>query len=282
MARPRVSALVTSFNEVDQIEECLASLLWADDVLLVDSFSTDGTVELVRQKFPTVRVEQRKYLGSAAQKNWGIDNAAHDWVLIADADERVTPELRDEVLRVLENPRHWAYAIFRRNFILGKEVKYSGLQRDRVTRLLHRKHARYPNRRVHTDLAFEGELGILKHKFLHNYVRSFDHMSEKMTRYGVWGGTQLFLNGRRSKPMEIFIHCFARFFRDYFINLGLLDGARGLITVGLHVWYTFWKYSKLWEFSELERLGKPVPLVEVETNQEHWKMPWEEVGDETA
>jgi glycosyltransferase involved in cell wall biosynthesis len=275
MSRPKISAIVTSFNEVDQIEECIASLLWADEVLLVDSFSTDGTVELVRSKFPQVIVEQRTYYGSAAQKNYGIDRVSNDWILIADSDERVPPELRDEIFRVLENPKYWAYAIYRRNFILGKEVRYSGLQRDRVTRLLHRKHARYPNRRVHTDLAVDGDIGKLKQKFLHNYVRSLDHMSEKMTRYGVWGGTQLFLNGQRSKPAEIFTHAFARFIRDYFGNLGILDGARGLIVVGLHVWYTFWKYSKLWEYTELERLGRPVPLVEIEPEAERWVMPWE-------
>ena len=275
MPRPKISAIVTSFNEVDQIEECIASLLWADEVLLVDSFSTDGTVELVREKFPQVVIEQRTYYGSAAQKNYGIDRVSNDWILIADSDERVTTELRDEILRVLEKPKFWAYAIYRRNFILGKEVRFSGLQRDSVTRLFHRQHARYPNRRVHTDLAVDGDTGRLKYKFLHNYVRTLDHMSEKMTRYGVWGGTQLFLNGQRSKPSEIFTHAFARFFRDYFINLGILDGARGLIVVGLHVWYTFWKYSKLWEYTQLEKMGKPVPLVEVEPEAERWVMPWE-------
>ena len=275
MPRPKISAIVTSFNEVDQIEECLASLLWADEVLLVDSYSTDGTVELVREKFPTVIVEQRKYYGSAAQKNYGIDRVSNDWVLISDSDERVTPELRDEILQTLENPKVWAYAIYRRNFILGKEVKYSGLQRDRVTRFFHRQHARYPNRRVHTDLAVDGPIAELKGKFLHNYVRSLDHMSEKMTRYGVWGGTQLFLNGRRSKPFEIFSHSFVRFVRDYFLNLGILDGARGLVVCGIHVYYTFWKYSKLWEYTTLEKMGKPVPLVELEPEEERWIMPWE-------
>lgn len=275
MARPKISAIVTSYNEVDQIEECIQSLLWADEVLLIDSFSSDGTVELVREKFPTVRIEQRTYYGSASQKNVGIDHVTNDWVIIADSDERVTPELRDEILRTIENPKYWAYAIYRRNFILGKEVKYSGLQRDSVRRLFHKAHARYPNRRVHTDLAVDGEVGRLKYKFLHNYVRSLDHMSEKMTRYGVWGGTQLFLNGQRSKKIEIFSHAFMRFLRDYFVNLGILDGARGMIVVGVHVWYTFWKYAKLWEFTELERLGKPVPLVDVEPEAERWVMPWE-------
>jgi glycosyltransferase involved in cell wall biosynthesis len=275
MLRQPLTVLVTSFNEADQIEGCIDSVRWADEVYLVDSFSKDPTVELVKTKYPAVRIEQREYLGAAAQKNWAIDRAANDWILVVDSDERVTEELRDEILRTLEKPNAWAYSIGRRNFIFGREVRFSGLQRDRVTRLFHRGHARYPNRRVHTDLAFEGPSKRLRGKFLHNYVRSFDHMIEKMTRYGVWSATQMFLNGRRYRTGDILGHCTGRFLRDYFINLGLLDGARGLITVGMHVYYTFWKYSKLWEFTELERQGKSIPLAKTDQEDERWVMPWE-------
>jgi glycosyltransferase involved in cell wall biosynthesis len=269
------SAVVTSYNEIDQIGECLESLLWADEVLLVDSYSTDGTIEYVRKHFPTVRIEQREYFGSAAQKNFGIDNVRNDWVLIADADERVTPALRDEIRQVLREPKLWAYSIGRRNFIMGQEVRYSGLQRDAVRRLFHRKHARYPNRRVHTDLAVDGAVGHLRGKFLHNYIRSFDHMIEKMTRYGVWGGAQLFLEGRKTSTFQIFGHSFGRFARDYIFNLGFLDGTQGLIAVGMHTFYVFWKYSKLWEFTQLKKAGRPVPLPALEPEPERWAMPWE-------
>src|SRR5437868_4580243 len=111
MSATKVSALVTSYNEIDQIEECIASLLWADEILLMDSFSTDGTVELVREKFPQVTIAQRKYLGAAAQKNFAMDTLSNDWVLVVDSDERVTPELRDEIRRTLEAPKVWAYTI---------------------------------------------------------------------------------------------------------------------------------------------------------------------------
>jgi glycosyltransferase involved in cell wall biosynthesis len=274
--RQRLTVLVTSLNEVDQIEECIASVLWADEIYLVDSFSTDGTPELVKQKFSAVRVEQHKYLGAAAQKNWAIDRASNDWILVVDSDERVTSELRDEILRTLASPRRWAYAIYRQNFIFGEEVRYSGLQRDRVTRLFHRKHARYPNKRVHADLVFQGESGTLREKFVHNYVRSYDHMVEKMTRYGVWSATQMFISGRRSYGPDIVLHPLGRFLRDFILNFGFLDGSRGLTVIGLHVYYTFWKYAKLWEFTELERLGLPVPLAEVDREEDRWKMPWEE------
>jgi glycosyltransferase involved in cell wall biosynthesis len=276
MPRPAVTAIVHTLNEIENIEECLRSVEWADEIYLVDSFSTDGTVEFVRQRFPRVRIEQREYLGAASQKNYAIDRSAHDWIFVIDADERITPELRKELLQTLEGPLdRWAYSVGRRNFMYGKELKYSGLQRDRVTRLFHRSHARYPNKRVHADLLVDGETGHLRQKMLHFYIRSFDHMIAKMTRYANWGAAQMFIEGKRTGVWGIFSHPFGKFVRDYLLNGGFLDGARGLISVGMHVYYTFWKYAKLWELTQLKRLGKPVPLPELDRDEERWELPWE-------
>lgn len=276
MSRPPVSAVIHTLNEAEQIEACVRTVEWADEIYLVDDHSTDETLEIVRRQFPRVRIEQRTSLGSAAQKNYAMDRAAHDWILVVDADERVPPELRDEILRTLENgPLHWAYSIGRRNFILGDELRFSGLQRDRVIRLFHRKHARYPNKRVHADLLVDGALGRLEQRYLHYYVRSLDHMSEKMTRYGVWAAAQMFVDGKRTSMGGLALHTTARFLRDYFINLGILDGTRGLLAVGMHSWYTFWKYAKLWEFSQRERRGLPLDLPATDTEHERWLLPWE-------
>ena len=275
MPRVPVTAIIHTLDEIDYIEDCIRSVEWADEIYLVDSFSTDGTVELVRQKFPRVRIEQRQYLGAASQKNYAIDRAAHDWIVVIDADERVTPKLRDQILRTLEGPLdRWAYSVGRRNFILGKEVRYSGLQRDRVTRLFHRLHARYPNKRVHADLLVDGEAGRLSGKMDHLYVRSFDHMIAKMTRYGNWAAAQMFIDGRTAGAFDVISHPLGKFFRDYFLNLGILDGARGAISVGMHVYYTFWKYAKLWELTQLKRMGKPVPLPKLDEGEGRWELPW--------
>jgi glycosyltransferase involved in cell wall biosynthesis len=280
MARVPVSAIITTFNEMDFIEDCIRSVEWVDEIFLIDSFSTDGTVELIRRKFPRVRLEQREYLGAASQKNYAIDRAGHDWIFYIDADERVTPGLRDELLRTLEGPLDfWAWSVGRLNFMLGQEVKYSGLQRDRVTRLFHRKHARYPNRRVHADLLVDGATGRLDHKLDHLYIRSFDHMIAKMTRYASWGAAQMFIDGKTTSAFGIFSHTIAKFFRDFIVNLGFLDGARGLISVGMHTYYTFWKYAKLWELTQLKRLRKPVPLPRLDEDQKRWEMPWEKRGE---
>jgi glycosyltransferase involved in cell wall biosynthesis len=275
MPRPPVTVIIHTLNEIENIEDCVRSVEWADEVYLVDSFSTDATVDLVREKFPRIRIEQREYLGAASQKNYAIDLAAHDWIFVLDADERVTPELRDEILRTLEGKLdHWAYSVGRRNFMLGKEVKYSGLQRDRVTRLFHRRHARYPNKRVHADLLVDGPAFDLRHKMLHFYIRSFDHMIAKMTRYANWGAAQMYLDGKTTTLWGIFAHPSGRFLRDYVFNLGFLDGTRGLISVGMHTYYTFWKYAKLWELGQLRGLGKPVPLPSLDEEEGRWELPW--------
>lgn len=270
-----VSVIIHTLNEIENIDEVLQSVAWAEEIYLVDSFSTDGTVDHVRTRYPHVRIEQRQYLGAASQKNYAIDRAAHDWIFVIDADERVTPELREEILRTMSGPLdHWAYSVGRRNFMMGKEVKYSGLQRDRVTRLFHRGHARYPNKRVHADLIVDGPTFDLRHKMLHYYIRTFDHMIAKMTRYANWGAAQMFIDGKRTGVWGIFSHPLAKFFRDYVVNLGFLDGARGLVSVGMHVYYTFWKYAKLWEFRQLERMGKPVPLPPLDEEGGRWELPW--------
>ncbi len=141
---------------------------------------------------------------------------------------RVTPKLRDEILRTLEGPLHlWAYSVGRLNFMLGKPVRFSGLQRDRVTRLFHKGHARYPNKRVHADLLVDGATGRLNAKMDHFYIRTFDHMISKMTRYANWGAAQMYIDGKTTNILGIIGHPTAKFVRDFLINLGFLDGTRG-------------------------------------------------------
>jgi glycosyltransferase involved in cell wall biosynthesis len=278
--RVPLSVLIHTFNEIENIEDCIRSVEWADEIYLLDSFSTDGTVERVRERFPRVRIEQREYLGAASQKNYAIDRAQHDWIFVIDADERVPPKLRQEILRTLEGPLEvWAWSVGRLNYMLGKPVRYSGLQRDRVTRLFHRGHARYPNKRVHADLLVDGQTRRLEAKMDHYYIRSFDHMIAKMTRYANWGAAQMFIDGKRTNLFGILGHPVGKFVRDYVLNLGFLDGTRGLISVGMHAYYTFWKYAKLWELTQLQRLGRPVPLPKLDLGEGRWELPWVKGGE---
>ncbi len=275
MSSTPISVLIHTFNEEDQIAECLRSVAWADEIFLLDGLSTDSTLEIVRREFPRVRIESRKSLGSAAQKNFGMDRTKNDWVLAIDADERATPQLAEEIRKTLEDPQRWAYSIGRRNFVLGEEVRFSGLQHDRVTRLFHRGHARYPNRRVHADLAVDGTVGALRNRFDHLYVRSLGHMVAKMTRYGFWAAAQLWVDGRRAGMPEILLRPIGRFLREYILQQGIRDGIRGLVVVGLHTFYVFWKYARLWEIGWRERNGLPLELPEMESDPEIWRRPWQ-------
>ncbi|MFQ5768518.1 MAG: glycosyltransferase family 2 protein, partial [Acidobacteriota bacterium] len=153
--RVPLSVLVTSFNEEKNIAACLRSVAWAGEILLVDSFSTDGTVALASPLADRILVH--RYESPARQKNWGIQKTSHPWILILDADERASPELAREIEDLLASgPEKSAYWIHRRNTFLGREIRHGGWERDRVIRFFSRHHARYPDVRVHEEMEVEG------------------------------------------------------------------------------------------------------------------------------
>src|SRR5262245_36883108 len=173
---PGLSAIVPTFNEEPNISDCLASLDFADEILVVDSFSTDRTVELARAR-PGVRVLQHAYEGNGPQCNWAMERAAHEWILIVDADERVPKELASEIRGLLRSgPPASLYRLRRTNLFLGKPIRGSGWGRDRLVRLVKRGAARYPERRVHADIeAGPADAPLLSTPLVHDTVRSFDH-----------------------------------------------------------------------------------------------------------
>ena len=271
-----ISVLVTTFNESEYIEECLRSVEWADEIFLIDSFSTDGTVDLVKEKFPDVRIETRKYYGAAAQKNYGIDHATHDWILVIDADERVTLELKEEIAGLLNGePEFWGYNINRENLVLGKRVGWGNFKRDQVIRFFHKYHARYPNLRVHADMTVDGPVGKLKGKLTHHYVRSFHHMAARMDRYAYWSASQKFVDGKRCGLRRVALDPICRFLRDYLLRGGFLDGNIGLYLAVMESYYAFLKYLYLWELGRLEKMNKTINLPEFQTEQKLWDYPWE-------
>lgn len=275
--RERISVIITTFNEEVNVAECVESVLWADEVLLVDSFSSDRTVEIA-ERYP-VEILQRQYYGSAAQKNWALDRVSHEWVLILDADERVTEGLACEILKMLiDGPRHRGYAIRRRNIVLERAIRHSGWSTDKVVRFFHRDHGRYPNRRVHADLVIEGPVPVLKHPLIHHTFLSFDQYLEKFLNYAEWGAAQGFREGRTAGFVEIALRPAWRFFRTYVVQLGFLDGLHGLVICGLQAFGSFLKYARLWEYTVRDRLGYEVELPEFDENDETWMRPEEKNG----
>jgi glycosyltransferase involved in cell wall biosynthesis len=244
----KLSAIVPTFNEEKNIAECLDSVSWADEVIVVDSFSSDSTVDVCRSR--GVKLIQHEYLNSAAQKNWILPQTRHRWVLIVDADERVTPALREEITGLLvAGPDCDGYWIRRRNRFMGKEVRFCGWQRDKVLRFFDRDKGRYEEKHVHAEVQLDGRVGFLKSRLVHDSYRDFSSFLRKLDKYTDWGARDLLGKGRRAGFLNLVIRPPARFARMYVFQLGFLDGARGLIICTLGATSVFLKYAKLWRLS---------------------------------
>lgn len=278
--RHPVSAIITTFNEEANIADCIESLLWCDEILVVDSFSTDRTPEIVG-KYPQVRFEQRTYFGSAAQKNWAMDQVAHDWILIFDADERCTPKLQAEIEGLLAGePEYNAYTIDRRAYFLGKRIRFSGWQHDRVVRLIKKGTARYPNRRVHADMDTTGPAPVLDEAMEHYMVDSFVEYIRRIMKYSVWGAAQAWREGKKSGPVQVFGRSVWRFFRTYILQGGILDGMTGLVFCMLQGFGTYMKWSILWSWHVNTKRGHDPELPVFDESEETWRPP--EGDGETA
>lgn len=270
--RPQVSVIITTFNEEVNIEDCITSALWADEVLVVDSFSKDRTVEIA-SRLPA-EILQREYFGSAAQKNWSLDRVRHEWVLVLDADERVTEPLAREILELLiERPKANGYYLRRRNIVLGRVIRHSGWSTDKVIRLFRKDKGRYPNRRVHADLDIEGTVPVLHHPLVHYTFRSINQYFDKLVNYAEWGAAQAFREGKRVGFVEVGFRPLWRFARTYFVQLGFLDGLHGLVVCGLQAFGTFLKYSRLWDYRVRERLGETIVLPAFDDDERTWQRP---------
>jgi glycosyltransferase involved in cell wall biosynthesis len=246
VARPPLTAIVPTYNEEETLRDCLESVRFADEILVVDSFSTDGTLAIAREF--GARVLQHEYVYSARQKNWAIPQASHPWVLLVDADERVTPPLRDEILALLDGgPRHDGYWIRRANHFLGRRMRHCGWESDKVIRLFRRDPSRYQDREVHAEIDLPGPLPVLRHPLEHHSFRSFAQYWRKLRQYSEWGANQLFKEGRRAGAMEILGRPVTRFLKMYIVRLGFLDGPHGLVLSMLGAFTVYLKYARLWE-----------------------------------
>ena len=247
-----LTVIIPCRDELPHIEACIACAAGiADEVIVADSGSTDGTLELAKAH-RGCRVIEREYVNSANFKNWAIPQATHDWILVVDADERVTPELAAEIQRLkesgeLERTPHDAFSIARRVFLLNRRVHFSGWQHDRVRRLF-RKSVRYETRRVHAELEVDwNKTGYLKSSFEHHTFRSLKHFTAKLERYAYWSAQDLFDQGKRAGWVNLGVRPLFRFVKHYLFQLGILDGSTGLIISCSLAYSVYLKYAALWE-----------------------------------
>lgn len=248
--RVGVTAQIPCRNNEDLIRDCLASVTWADEILLADSGSTDRTMEIGRE-FGARVVERAEYVNYADMNNWAMARAAHDWVFILDTDERCTPALRDAILAELEAPRYDAYWMRRQNYFLGQEIRYGGWQNDRETRLLHRPVCRFAAKQVHAPVIVDtGRLGSLEGRIVHHTYRSFTEYFEKYNRYTTWAARDLLARGRRPGMCNLVLRPLWRFFKMYVVRGGFLDGKAGFLMCTLGGFSVFGRYLKLWSLTQ--------------------------------
>jgi glycosyltransferase involved in cell wall biosynthesis len=276
--RVRISAVITTLNEERNIADCVESVLWCDEVVVVDSFSTDRTPEVARS-YEKVRFLQRAYMGSASQKNWAMDQTQHEWILILDADERCTPELQTEITSLISSaPRADAYTIKRRVYFMDRVIRFSGWQHDRVVRLVRRGAGRYPNKRVHADMRTKGPAPVLTNPMLHFMIESFQQYLPRIITYGYWGAAQGWKTGRKSRVTEVFLRPVWRFLRMYVFQFGFLDGKAGLVFCMLQAFGTYLKWAVLWEWRANAARGRMPNLPAFDEDESVWR--WEEGSGE--
>ncbi len=248
-----LSVAIVTLNEEATLARTLASVAWAKEIIVVDSGSIDRTAEIARAH--GARVIEREWPGFVAQKNFAIEQCSGAWVLSLDADEELTPELQQEIQKLLAaNPTLHAYYLKRRNYFLGRWIKHGGFYPDAKLRLFRRSTAKFAERAVHETIAFDGKTETLKFDLIHHAYPTLTNYIEHMNRYSSLGAEVLIARGRTSTSWLAFVMnvCVVpqwMFQWNYFFRLGFLDGRGGLLLHLYHAVYTSWKYAKAWDLA---------------------------------
>jgi len=251
---PKLTVTVITRDEAANILAALDSVSWADELVVVDSGSTDETVALARQR--TDRVLVREWSGYSSQKNYAAEQASHDWVLSLDADERVTPALADEIRALLNGePAARGYAIPRVSFYLGKWIRTTDWYPDHQLRLYDRRAASWAGD-VHEGVRVAGVVGRLRAEFQHTPYRDISHHLQTIDRYTTLAARQLLERGRTVGMGGLAARPLAAFLRNYVARGGWRDGPVGLVVSILNSYYVFLKFAKLWELARKEELGR--------------------------
>ena len=240
----KISAIIPTLNEEIHIAEAIKSVSFADEIIVIDSFSEDKTIEIAEKL--NVKIIKRKFDDFSSQKNFAIKQATHNWIYILDADERVTKEVKKEIVSAVKDPKGFVGFYLRRTFYFsGKKVNYSGFQRDKVIRLFLKEHCKYSGL-VHEKIISNGKIGFFKNKIDHFSYRNYDHYISKLNHYATIRAEELHDNGEKVNIYHVMIKPGARFFIHYFIRLGFLDGFTGFLVAKTQAYGVLTRYIKLW------------------------------------
>jgi glycosyltransferase involved in cell wall biosynthesis len=242
----RLSAIIITKNEAENIAECLKSLSFADECIVVDSGSSDETVTIAREYTSKVFITDWK--GYAATKQFALEKAKGDWILWLDADERVPTSLANEILLTVDgHPVQSGFQIPRKAFFLGRWIHHSGWYPGYVIRLFRRIYGQFGDELVHESLKVDGPIGTLKEPILHYTDKTIYHYFRKLNRYTTLAAEDLRDRSRKVTLLGVFFRPVFMFFKMYFIKAGFLDGIQGFLLAVFSSSYVFVKYTKLWE-----------------------------------
>jgi glycosyltransferase involved in cell wall biosynthesis len=241
--RQPLSVVIITKNAASQLAACLESASFADEIVVVDSGSSDGTAELAAAR--GARVLQREWLGFGRQKQFAVESGRHDWVLCLDADERVSEPLRASILAVLTAPAAHAYAMPRCNCFMGSWLRHGEGYPDWSLRLFDRRYARWSDDPVHEKVVTDAPVARIKGDLLHASAETLAGYLDKQNRYTSMQAETLFKAGKRAGVARLLMSPALRFAKFYFLRLGFLDGTAGLVHIAIGCCNSFHKYAKL-------------------------------------
>jgi glycosyltransferase involved in cell wall biosynthesis len=252
----KISALIITYNEIGYIEKCIESVSFADEIIIVDSYSTDGTYEYLRAH-PGVNVIQHPFSNFTMQKSFTLQQASNDWILFLDADEVVSEALKDEILEIVKSDTDKAAFWFYRKFMFeNRPLKYSGWQTDKNYRLFLKSKAQFSDKKlVHETLVVNGKSGILKERLTHYCYKNFEDYKSKMLTYGRLKAKESFYRERRFNYFSLVLKPLWKFVNHYLFRLGILDGKKGLIICYLNALSDLERYRELKSLEKKNKLA---------------------------
>ena len=254
----KLTVTVITRDEASNVAAALDSVRWADEIVVIDSESTDGTVEIARRY--SDRVIVRSWPGYSAQKNFAAEQATHDWILSLDADERVSPELATEIRTLLNGvPAVSGYRVPRVTNHFGRWIRSTDWYPDYQLRLYDRRKATWAGRYVHESVRAEGPVGQLRGELHHYAYRDIAHHLQTMDRYTTLAARQMYEEGRRPNWVDILVTPRLTFFRNFVLRGGFRDGTAGLIISIMNSYYVGLKFAKLWELCSPSTSTPPAP-----------------------
>jgi len=249
--RTALSAVIITYNAAAQLDTCLRSVAWCDEIVVVDSGSSDGTAEIAARH--GARFIDQPWLGYGPQKQAAVDAARHDWVLCIDADEWLSEELAGAIRHELESPAHRAYDFPRCNRFMGRWLRHGEGYPDLSLRLFHRGYARWSDDPIHEKVVCEGRHGTLHGDLMHESAEDLEDYLAKQNRYTSLQAAQLHARGERGGIAGLVLNPAYRFVKFYLLRLGFLDGLPGLVHIGIGCFNTFSKYAKLAALERAQR-----------------------------